>query len=79
MSELQKEICKSFRYNRKSYLDKIAEELADVEICLEQAKMIYGIDDLVEMWRLHKMCRLQERLGIADKIVAEYEDWGKHG
>lgn len=74
MSELQKEICKSFRYNRKSYLDTIAEELADVEICLEQAKMIYGIDDAVEMWRLDKVCRLQERMGIADKIVGSAED-----
>lgn len=65
MSELQKEICKSFRFERITRKRYIAEELADVEIMLEQAKMIYGIDnDEIEMWRLDKVVRLKERLGM---------------
>lgn len=64
MSELQKEICKSIRYGRKGYKNRIAEELADTEIMLEQAKMIFGIDDEVEMWRLDKVVRLREQLGL---------------
>ena len=71
MSELQKEICKSFRYNRESLKEHIAEELADVEIMLEQTKMIYGIDEDVEGWRLDKVVRLRERLGMVDKFFAE--------
>ena len=64
MSELQKEVCKSFRFDRVTRKRYIAEELADVEIMLEQAKMIYGIDDDVEMWRLDKVVRLKQRLGM---------------
>lgn len=64
MSELQKEVCKSFRFERVTRKRYIAEELADVEIMLEQAKMIYGIDDDVEMWRLDKIVRLKHRLGM---------------
>lgn len=71
MSELQKEICKSFRYNRESQKDHIAEELADTEIMLEQAKMIFGIDEDVEGWRLDKVVRLRERLGIVPNYSAE--------
>ena len=64
MSELQKEVCKSFRFDRVTRKRYIAEELADVEIMLEQAKIIYGIDDDVEMWRLDKVVRLKQRLGM---------------
>lgn len=64
MSELQKEVCKSFRFDRVTRKRYIAEELADVEIMLEQAKMIYGIDEDVEMWRLDKVVRLKQRLGM---------------
>ena len=71
MSELQKEICKSFRYNRESLKDHIAEELADVEVMLEQTKMIYGIDEDGEGWRLDKVVRLRERLGMVDKFFSE--------
>lgn len=64
MSELAKEICKSFRFGKKGRRRKVAEEVADVEIMLEQIKMIYRIDDDVEMWRLDKVVRLKEKLGL---------------
>lgn len=64
MSELQKEVCKSMRYTKKQYREKVAEEIADVEIMLEQVKMIFNIDEDVEGWRLDKVVRLAEGLGI---------------
>ena len=45
MSELQKELCKFFR--RKTSKDKIALEMADVEIMLEQLKVMFKNHNLV--------------------------------
>lgn len=73
MSELQKEICKAIRYNKRQLRDHVAEELADVEIMLEQTKMIFDVDDDTEMWRLDKVVRLRERLGLADRNIVEGE------
>lgn len=69
MSELTKEICKDFR--RQGNITAIAEEIADVEIMLEQAKMIYSADNefykLVDAARKYKVDRLKKRLGVAEK------------
>lgn len=60
MSELAKEICK---YQRgKRCLADIADEIADVQIMLEQATMIFGVDDLVREHRDAKIERLEERV-----------------
>ena len=74
MSELQKEVCKSIRYNKRQLKPKIAEELADVEIMLEQAKIIFGIDDDVDGWRLDKVVRLKENLGLINTFKAGVTD-----
>lgn len=60
MSELTKEICKSFR--GKDNLDQIAEETADVIIMLEQLRMILGLDDMIREHMEKKIKRLEERL-----------------
>lgn len=60
MSELQKEICKSYR--GKDNAEQIAEEIADVEIMLAQVKMIYDVAEDAEKWREAKVKRLAERL-----------------
>ena len=60
MSELTKELCKSQRGGQNR--DHIAEEIADVEIMLEQLKMIYNINPAVESWRENKIKRLAKRL-----------------
>lgn len=60
MSELIKEICKD-RRGENNFIN-LAEEIADVEIMLEQLKMIYSIDKLVEVQKQKKLNRLQERL-----------------
>ena len=60
MSELQKELCK---YLRGKYSPaNIAEEIADVEIMLEQMKMLFFCSDEVRDVRRRKVERLKERL-----------------
>lgn len=60
MSELQKELCK---YLRGKYSPtNIAEEIADVEIMIEQMKLLFCCADDVRDWRRRKVERLKERL-----------------
>ena len=60
MSELQKELCK---YLRGKYSpENIAEEIADVEIMLEQMKMLFCCTDDVRNERRRKVERLKDRL-----------------
>ncbi len=66
LSELQKELCKSLR----SGADRphIAEEIADVQIMLEQMMMLHDCRDAVDEWRRRKLERLEQRLPkIADR------------
>ena len=60
MSELQKEICKYWR--GRDNTRAIAEEIADVEIMLEQMKMIFQCADAVSLYRIQKLKRLERRL-----------------
>lgn len=60
MSELQKEICKTWR--NKPNLDAIADEMADVEIMLDQMKLLFQNGGLVQQHREYKVNRLRERL-----------------
>lgn len=60
VSELQKELCK---YLRGKYSPaNIAEEIADVEIMIEQMKMLFCCADDVRDVRRRKVERLKERL-----------------
>lgn len=60
MAELQKELCKNARGadNRTS----IAEEIADVQIMLEQMIELYNCAELVEIYKNTKIARLKKRL-----------------
>ena len=60
MSGLQKELCKYLR--GKYSLANIAEEIADVEIMIEQMKMLFCCADDVHDVRRRKVERLKERL-----------------
>lgn len=60
MSELQKELCKYLR--GRGSLEHIAEEIADVEIMLEQMKMLFCCTDDVRNERRRKVERLKDRL-----------------
>ena len=60
MSELTKEICKHFRGNDN--LEHIAEEIADVEIMLDQLKMMFGLEEKTKAYRKYKIKRMVENL-----------------
>lgn len=63
LSELQKELCKSLR-NNYNY-GNIVEEIADVEIMLEQMKIYFEInEEEVEEMKEIKTKRTKERLGL---------------
>ena len=61
MAELQMAICKNGR--GKDNRDNIAEEIADVQIMLEQMKRLYGCAALASQYTEQKLDRLRERIG----------------
>jgi dephospho-CoA kinase len=65
MAELTKELCKDL--NGQGSPAHIAEEIADVEIMLEQLKYIYSNTALVYAYRKQKIERLQGRITEARK------------
>ena len=60
MSELIKELCKELR--DRGNVEHIAEEVADVEITLEQIKQIYNISDKVKEQKNYKLHRFSQRM-----------------
>lgn len=66
MAELQKELCKYIRstdpFDTWEIKIKIAEEISDVEIMLEQIKLLFEIGDAVDKNKVIKVNRLKERL-----------------
>lgn len=61
MAELQKELCKNLR--GASNRTHIAEEIADVEIVLEQMVQLYRCRGMVDDVRRGKLARLREESG----------------
>lgn len=64
-SELQKEISKIIR--EKGSLENLAEEIADVEIMLEQLKLIFTLHDKVVTKKGEKIERLK-------RIIEKYKE-----
>jgi len=60
MSELTKELCKELR--NRGNIENIADELADVEITLDQIKNIYNIHQMVKEHRDFKLRRFAKNL-----------------
>lgn len=61
LSELQKELCKSLRHIGDA--DNLQEEIADVEIMLEQLRIIYDLSEIeINHWKETKLNRLHRRL-----------------
>lgn len=67
LSELQKELCKSLRGQTDT--QHIAEEIADVQIMLEQMMILYELHYDVVAWRWKKVDRLWNRLARDGKNV----------
>lgn len=59
MAELTKEIIKWKRYKNNG--DAVAEEIADVEIMLEQLKIMHNNTTQVEEWKRIKLDRLRNK------------------
>ena len=59
-AELQKELSKHLR--GEDNIDHIAEEIADVEIMLEQMKILFDIEDRVGQYKGEKINRLNDRI-----------------
>lgn len=61
MSELQKELCKYLRGDRNR--SAILEEITDVEIMIEQIKIILNVDELnIKELKEYKINRLKKRI-----------------
>lgn len=60
LSECQKEICKVFRDGGN--MDRLAEEIADATIMLEQIRLMLGINDRVCEMMDRKVQRLNDKL-----------------
>lgn len=60
MAELQKELTKALR--GKPNRGNIAEEIADVEIMVEQVRQYFNLGLSVDVVKKHKLERLEERL-----------------
>lgn len=72
-SELIKELSKTLR--GKCNVDNISEEIADVQIMLEQLKIIFNNENPVNMWILNKNCRIAELI----EEYAKKQKGGKNG
>ena len=66
MSELTKALLKHRRKESKETLDNILEEIADVQIMLDQMKLIHDDGKATDEYRDVKLLRLAARLGIAE-------------
>lgn len=69
MAELTKELTKHLR--GRDNIPQIAEEVADVEIMLEQLKILFDLRDAVADAKEAKLIRLQEMSAKREKEVAE--------
>lgn len=66
MSELTKALLKHRRKESEETLDNILEEIADVQIMLDQMKLIHDDGKATDEYRDAKLLRLAARLGIAE-------------
>lgn len=82
MSELIKELCKWEFHKTEETQAHITEEMADVEIMLEQLKLIFQNTQKIEEWKDKKITRLAEKLDTElqerDKMITEeLQRWRK--
>lgn len=66
MSELTKALLKHRRKESEETLDNILEEIADVQIMLDQVKLIHDDGKATDEYRDVKLLRLAARLGIVE-------------
>lgn len=64
LSELQKALCKFFKVDNCETRENITEEMADVQIMLDQLKIIFNNDEEVSKIETQKIERTYKRMGI---------------
>lgn len=64
LSELQKALCKYLKNVTENPVDNITEEMADVQIMLDQLRIIFDNEKEVEKIMTNKIDRTYKRLGI---------------
>jgi len=80
-SELQKAVIKFMRYRTLIYLPDIAEEMADMEIMLEQLKLMLNNGDEVGAKKEEKLKRLEHLISgdvvkpSSDNTPSHYSQW----
>lgn len=74
-SELIQAISKAMRYpNDIGRHNNLAEEIADVLLCIEQIKSIYNVEDVeIDRWTDFKQTRQLDRMGIKGLYVENGE------
>lgn len=72
MAELQKEVCKWWR--GAANINEIAEEIADVQIMLDQMMILFSCAGRVKTFRANKLRRLEQRIMDARVAAAEESD-----
>lgn len=70
MAELQKELCKHARGENNRVA--IAEEIADVQIMLEQMMILHDCESLTSGYRQYKIDRLLELIEAAQREEANH-------
>lgn len=71
MSELTKELAKSFRRDGTT-LEKLTDEIADVTVMMEQLRLIFEVNDAVQERMDFKVRRLARNLGVPE-ILEEFD------
>lgn len=67
LMEEMAELVQALVKRQRGSVHNIEEEIADVEIMLEQAKLYLRICDEVEKWKGYKMARLGDKLNKMNK------------
>lgn len=77
LSELQKELCKAIIHHRTTANGNLIEEIADVEIMLEQIKILLKIDPhLIEQAKEAKLARTWDMLMVNKLTTAFVQENG---
>lgn len=65
MAELTKAIMKCKRYDFECSTDNLMEEIADVEIMIQQMRIIFN-SDTINFYRIRKLKRLSDMIGYEE-------------
>ena len=77
MAELQKALCKFWRSGFRENHSQVVDEIADVEIMLEQLRLILPWSEAVNTAKRQKIERLRTRIELAEKHKGHFQNKAK--